>query len=212
MSTPRSTGFDSPCSDPLWDACRYLAGEMSAAEVELFELRLDEPPIAEALAQAVQLQALVQTQAATPMLASSDGVAADKVGSASVVPAAKRRRVAKAIGSVTAALVMVTVGWYAGGRFAGDGWNVVSLAPSTPTHSNSAAIRPADEALDSSMLSVWVSLNLDQTATIDENSGDPPTDFLAQAEVPEWMFAALATEAVLDPLSPEFDDLIEESL
>ncbi|MCA9054507.1 MAG: hypothetical protein KDA75_11760, partial [Planctomycetaceae bacterium] len=187
---------NSPCSEALWLAVRYLGGELSPEESAAFEEQLADDSVAcEALSQAVIL---------------SEAVRSSEVGVLAVrSPAAVTRRSAawfRPAALLAAAAVLLLVGWFAGNRgshegpggrspegveFAAGDIRPIEAVVSAPSTSDSA------DGEVNSMLSVWVELSairdvISDTASAEapEMVADPAAGSL-DSDVPEWMFAAL---------------------
>jgi hypothetical protein len=189
---------DEQCSAALWEAYRYLSDELTAEEAAAYELLLgDDLAAAEALAQAVMLQeSLDRARVATPL--SRPAV---------FTPRPDRRVLAAAL--VVAAALLLAIGWYVGGRG--------SMTQNELTQGGSNPSPAVADAADTSVLSVWVSLNDARDLNGDDAAVESPAEMLADADVPDWMFAALLAPAesgngMPDALPPVMDPIMEGSL
>ena len=211
---------DAPCSDLLWDAVRYVAGELTEQEAAAFEDRLESDlAAAEALAEAVVLSESLVRVRAEARLRGVGGRLRDRqvrVGSSvqsgglypplrSGVAAASRRGTWSGLAAISAAGLLLAC-W----SLSGPG------VPSGDVQPVSVPVADAGAAVDlplESTLSVWVALIDAESAPVEEAVETAlDADGSDEADVPDWMFAALLTPAdeVTDGLPP--DSLDEESL
>lgn len=194
---PRHAPADqSPCSEALWESFRYLSGEMTTAETEAFEARLEHDLAAgEHLAQAVLL-----TEAVTHV-----PPAAVPRSPIEARPLRTRRWVARLTAVAGAGLLLVT-GWFAGGL-----WQQ-GVRPALPAAADLAAAPAVGNPSDGSMLDVWVSLNAAREPAGDETSAESASEPTVETDVPDWIFAALLATGDVDVLPPGMDSLMEGAL
>jgi hypothetical protein len=198
MTVSRHQTDAAPCSDALWEAVRYLSGELSPAEAEAYEARLEaDLPAAESLARAVVLtESIASPRRAPSLLPRQSG---------------RSRQALRWVGVVAAAScagLLLTSGRDDANRLR------VANPPSVEV-----AASPGADAAAASMLTVWVSLN-DAREPLAEEPSAEAVEPLAETDVPDWMFAALTApspggERLTEPLLPDLehsDDLLLEEL
>lgn len=177
-------------SDLLWEAFRYLQGELDAGGAANFEAKLaSDLDAAEALADAVLLCEAVQAceaDSVRPQLQRSSG--------------SLRRRAFGVMAATTAAVLLLALVSFRGGA------NRPNPVP---------AAMAQDLGPEPSLLSVWTMLSEAASASREEalaESQDLDPD--QSSAVPDWMFTALAAgapSAVSDGMHPG-DDAQEEPL
>jgi hypothetical protein len=174
-------------SDPQWAAMRYLEGTLSVDEVASFEARLAEDvQLAEALADAVLLSAAVRAAEAEQRPAQP---------AVTTVRPSRRRRTAAVAATAAAAVLMLAL-------------QIINEAPPAP-------IPPAaaPTLADPSVLAVWATLA--DAASVPDFDPDPDLSDLELdhvSAVPDWMFAALATDQTSGAAEEMADPLEEQPL
>lgn len=203
--------IDAPCSELLWEAVRYLSGELSAAEAAAYEDRLaDDVAAAEALARAVVLGQSVTAPPADLEVLAQPALAA-AIGRT-------RRAWGGVAATATAAVLCLALGWLGRGAvnrggMAGADPNASATGASS-VGGGSPSTRVQSQIADP-VLAAWVSLADRSERSWDDLAADlvaePSVD--ADAGVPGWMFAALRTSsfpAAADGAPPPLDDEWED--
>jgi hypothetical protein len=206
---------DQPCSEPFWQAMRYLSGELSAEEAAAFEAALaDDLVAAEALSRAVLLRESLAVCAAemhgpaeVPVVPVSARLPAAAVTRriGDWRQRAVVRRAGYAMAATLSAAVLFAVGWFGRGAL---GLRSPSGFELTTTTGAREAAEPAEgQVLLDPLLSAWILLADDEPVPVEEavfDFGVDPLELVESSErgVPSWMIAALLTST--DPaLSPE---------
>lgn len=176
------------CSPKLWEAVRYVSGELSADEAAAFEDRLaDDLELAEALGDAVRLTECVTVCVRT---------GGDSRPTVETQPSAWTKRLLLA--SCAAGLLLV--GWYAGGRTAAPRvptelrtLTTAARGVTAPTDVTPPGPAAAEGDELETMLSAWVELQEIREPPAEEAVSEAPMVAETSGEVPDWMFVALQT-------------------
>ncbi|QDU27817.1 hypothetical protein ETAA8_29080 [Anatilimnocola aggregata] len=174
-----------PQDELAWLAFRYVAGELTAAETEQFELQLAVDQRArETLAQTVELYHAVAAAESLPTIAACEPARRQTTS--------RTQQVAWISAGVSAATLLLMAGWSAGWFF----------GPSSVPSANINVAHVSPE-----LAAAWNELRAEATVGDDELSDDelaslPEDELSISTEAPSWMTAAVLGIAGHDPALP----------